>query len=144
MGNNTEYDTWWPILSNKLALEIQGNWAGLAGRLVSSGPGFTTVVPHGASCEDMKDTRTLPSWSVWGKPLTRGRFAITAVNSLLNASAAIAVDLSELGLGGPGGKAAVSVTEVWSGDRRKLAAGATQWTVTLPPQGHAFVILQKE
>ena len=82
MLNETEYDRWFPIISNTLALEVQADWAGVAGRLVArSAETVTTVVPHGASCEDMKDTRALPAWSVWGKPLRGGRYALTAINT---------------------------------------------------------------
>ena len=40
--------------------------------IAASDENVTTVVPHGASCEDRKDTRALPSWTVWGKPLSGG------------------------------------------------------------------------
>ena len=155
LGNTTEYDTWWPIVSNTRALAIQADFAGVAGRLLGTGPLFSTRVPHGASCEDMKDSRDLPSWSVWGKPLSGGRWAITAINSLLTTTAEIAVDFSELhGLLLPpptppcegegecdSEGTAVTVTEVWGGKVTRLPAGATSWTTTLGKQGHAFVVL---
>jgi hypothetical protein len=50
LGNETEYDTWFPVISNPRALSVQSDWAGLAGRLVAkSNQTITTVIPHGAS-----------------------------------------------------------------------------------------------
>ena len=49
LANATEYDRWFPFLSNPRALSIQSAWADSTGRLVSSGQTFTTRVPHGRS-----------------------------------------------------------------------------------------------
>jgi hypothetical protein len=65
MANQTEYDRWFPLLSNPRALSIQAAWAGSAGKLVASGGNFTTIVPHGCSCEAMSDVKGLPEWTVW-------------------------------------------------------------------------------
>jgi alpha-galactosidase len=52
LGNETEYSTWWPIVSNTEALSINAAWAGEAGRLAASSPTqWTGPVPHGALCE---------------------------------------------------------------------------------------------
>lgn len=136
LGNDTEYDRWWPLLSNRRALGVQAEWAGVAGKLLSaeSPPTLTSVIPHGASCEDMKDTRTLPGWSLWGKPLTKGRYALTAYNIWLDHSTDISINLEELGLHGT-----VDETDVWSGTR-EIIRGA-KWKATLPPSSHRFVIL---
>eukprot|EP01052_Picozoa_sp_SAG31_P020977 SAG31_NODE_1600_length_7791_cov_15.201508_5_plen_214_part_00 len=138
-GNTTEYDRWFPILSNKRALAVQADWAGLAGRLIAqSDENVTTVVPHGASCEDMKDTRALPAWTVWGKPLTGGRYAVAAINTMADAPATISIPLVEFGLGK---KTAIEV-DVWTGAMQQLPS--SRWEATLP-QGsgtHVWKILQ--
>ena len=36
MGNQTEMETWFPIISNQRALAIQADWAGLAGKLLAA------------------------------------------------------------------------------------------------------------
>ena len=137
------------MLSNKLALSVQASWAGLAGRLLQAGPAFRTVVPHGASCEDMKDTRSLPSYSVWGKPVAAGgrggghgaggggrrSWAVTAINSVASAQP-IRVELAALGLTG-----AVTATDVWTGKKTDVAGGA--WQCTLAAGAHQFVLLEE-
>ena len=139
MGNETEMETWFPIISNPRALAIQADWAGLAGKLLAaSDENVTTVVPHGASCEDMKDTRALPSWTVWGKPLSGGGWAVTAINTQADAEAEIALPLAAMGLAG-----AVTETDVWSGAKRAVEGGS--WRVVLPAGAgaHRFVVLGK-
>jgi hypothetical protein len=137
LGNETEYARWFPVISNQLALRIQSSWAGLAGKMLLAGPPFTTVVPHGATCEDMKDTRSLPSFSVWGKPVsgsTAGAkaWAITAINSVSTAQH-VSVNLSTLGL-----ENSVVETDVWTGTTREVTA---KWEVDLPAGTHRFVLL---
>lgn len=91
LANETEYDRWWPVISNPRALAVQADWAGLAGRLVATGPQFTTCVPHGASCETLNFTNghktgSLPVWSVWGKPLSDNRYVCLQCLRLLGAA----------------------------------------------------------
>ena len=151
LANDTEYDRWWPILSNPRALAIQAAWAGSAGRLVEqSSQTFTTRVPHGCTCEDMKDTRALPEWTVWSKPLEVGgaRLAALVINTRQDEPASVTVALSALGLrparAGPAGAAAAArsstVTEVWSGEVTKLTGD--DWTVVLPAGGHRWVVIE--
>jgi hypothetical protein len=145
LANETEYDQWFPFLSNPRALHIQSTWAGSAGRLVRSGPAFTTRVPHGATCEDMKDTRDLPEWTVWSKPLTSTEDGATAMvaalvlNTRQDKPANVTLSLGELGLSDGGGT--VKETEVWSGEVTKLL-NTTHFHVSLPPGRHRWVVLE--
>lgn len=127
------------MISNPRALMVQASWAGLAGKMLQAGPPFTTVVPHGASCEDMKDTRQLPSHSVWGKPLAStepgiAMWAVTAINSVSKATS-ISLPFSDMSMKGP-----ATVIDVWTGVRTE-AKGDT-WNVILPPGVHRFVLIE--
>ena len=139
LANETEYDRWFPFLSNTLALKIQAAWAGSAGRLVSSGPTFRTRVPHGTTCEDMKDTRDLPEWTVWSKPLSSTAVAALVLNTRQDKPANVTVSLADLGVRSAG--SAVKETEVWSGKVAALQPSATDLRVPLPPGGHRWVVL---
>ena len=116
---------------------------GLAGKLLQAGPTFTTVVPHGCTCEDMKDTRNLPSHSVWGKPVKatapgKKAWAITAINSV-DKEQPISVALSSLGMGAT---SVVQETDVWTG--KKSAVDSLAWHTLLPPGSHRFVLLEEQ
>ena len=140
----TEYDRWFPYLSNSRALGIQAAWFGAAGRLVAVAPtSFATVVPHGTTCEDMKDTRELPEWTIWSKPLsTDGRkVAALMINTRQDKQAAGTVPLHALGLA-TSATSAVAEVEVWSGASSRLRSGATTWDVALPAGGHRWVTLE--
>lgn len=142
LGNDTEYARWFPIVSNPLALRIQSSWAGLAGRLVQvSGRTFRSVVPHGCTCEDMKDTRDIPTYTVWGKPMSKSAWALTAINSV-QGEQMITVQLADLGLSPP-----LKVTDVWTGETTFVGAAAAGWNVSLAPAGapggHRFVLLEE-
>lgn len=84
----------------------------------------------------MQDTHALPTWTVWGKPLTGGRYALTAINTLETQPADISIELSDLGLDGT-----VVETEVWSGVQRDISGPV--WKISLPRGAgtHRFVIL---
>lgn len=145
LGNTTEYDKWFPYITNRLALKIQGSWAGLAGKLLQAGPVFDTVVPHGASCETLDNghakSESLPSYSVWGKPvnITNGNraWAVTALNSV-DSPQKIVLDLNELGMGGEG--VMVKETDVWSGMVSKVGK---KWQTHLEAGAHRFVLLEE-
>jgi hypothetical protein len=86
----------------------------------------------------MQDTHALPAWTVWGKPLTGGRYALTAINTLETEPAVISIELSDLGLGGG---VPVVETDVWTGLARPLSGAV--WKIALPKGAgsHRFVIL---
>jgi len=139
LGNDTEYDRWFPVISNPRALEIQAAWAGLAGKMLQAGPTFKTIVPHGASCEDMADTRQLPSHTVWGKPLPATvpgvtSWAVTAINSVDKATP-ISLSFAAMGMKGP-----ATVIDVWTGVRNEVKGDA--WNFVLPPGSHRFVTIE--
>jgi hypothetical protein len=144
LANETEYNRWWPLLSNQRALGIQSAWAGSAGRLVAQARrNFTTRVPHGCTCEDMKDTRSLPEFTVWSKPLVASgaKVAALVINTRQDQSASISVSFSELGLLRSSAETEeVGATEVWSGEVEKLKG--SEWQVVLPAGGHRWVILE--
>ena len=102
MANETEYDRWFPLLSNPRALAIQAAWAGSAGKLVASGGNFTTIVPHGCSCEAMSDVKALPEWTVWSKPLAAAGTSVAAlvINTRQDKPASVSVPLAALGVQG--------------------------------------------
>lgn len=146
LANETEYNRWWPLLSNPRALFIQSAWAGSAGKLVKQADrNFSTRVPHGCTCEDMKDTRELPEFTVWSKPLVvangAAKVAALVINTRQDQPASVSVSFSDLGLRSStvGG---VTETEVWSGEVLKLQGGEEEWKVALPAGGHRWVILQ--
>ena len=118
---------------------------GSAGRLVSSGQTFTTRVPHGTTCEDMKDTRDLPEWTVWSKPLSSAarKVALLVLNTRQDKPANVTVSLADIGVrSGAGGDGEVKQTDVWSGEVTKLQQNTTCVHVSLPPGGHHWVILE--
>ena len=144
LGSETEYDRWFPIISHPLALTIHAAYSQSAGKgpyitgrfLAQSTRTITTIVPHGCTCEDMKDTRALPSWTVWGKPINSTSWALTAINTDQEKEAAVTVELGAIGLGEGG----VQETDVWTG-KAVLYEKAKTWAAVLPPGGHRFVVL---
>lgn len=138
MANETEYDRWWPLLSNPRALIIQAEWAGSAGKLVASGGNFTTVVPHGCSCEAMSDVKGMPEWTVWSKPLAARGTSVAAlvINTRQDKPAVVTVALAALGVH-PSPVHPPKETDVWSG--KVSPVQGTEWHVELPPGGHRWV-----
>ena len=139
MANETEYDRWFPLLSNPRALAIQAAWAGSAGKLVASGSNFTTIVPHGCSCEAMSDVKDLPEWTVWSKPLAAAGTSVAAlvINTRQDKPASVSVPLAALGVH-PSPVHPPKATEVWSGVGS--AVQGAEWKVDLGPGGHRWVI----
>jgi hypothetical protein len=87
----------------------------------------------------MKDTRDLPSFSVWGKPVVgrkteKKAYAITVINSV-NVKQTIKVDLTTLGLSG-----LLTETDVWSGVQSSVGS---IWQAVVPPGEHRFVLLEE-
>ena len=92
----------------------------------------------------MKDTRSLPEFTVWSKPLvTSGsEVAALAINTRQDQSASVPVSFNELGLPRSSTEAEVDATEteVWGGEVAKVKG--SEWQVELPAGGHRWVILE--
>eukprot|EP00054_Salpingoeca_dolichothecata_P005750 m.36015 g.36015 ORF g.36015 m.36015 type:complete len:247 (-) comp15888_c0_seq2:105-845(-) len=140
LGNMTEYDTWFPIISNPRALAINQAWYGSAGRLVAmSSTNHSAVIPQGCLCE-VKNNGSLPAWTVWGKPMGKGKLAVVALNSA-ETSQSFSVSAVELGFSAT---AKVATTDVWTGQPAGPAFTGT-WKISgLPSHGHLFYLLQEE
>lgn len=136
--NASEMGTWFPVVSNRIALAINSAWAGSAGALVAQSQGqWVGPVHHGAGCE-VKYTRGLPEWTVWAKPLNASAVAVVAVNTLNSTTTSFSVPLAALGL--PPAAQAAAVTSVWTGSPLPAATGG-QYTFSLAPSGHVFIVL---
>ncbi len=106
----------------------------MAGILVkASDQSLYGPVHHGAVCE-VAMNRTLPFWTVWGKPLPGGDFAAVALNTLDNQTAVFSVAAEEMGF--PAG-ATLHVRDVTN--RVDLPDVTGAWSVDLGPRGSAFV-----
>jgi hypothetical protein len=96
----------------------------------------------------MKDTRDLPEWTVWSKPLITGaqtqEVAALVINTRQDKPMAATVALSALGVNvsatGVDTAPSVKQTEVWSGQVSML--NDTEWHVTLPAGGHRWVVFE--
>ena len=88
----------------------------------------------------MKDTRALPEWTVWAKPLVTGgsKVAALVINTRQDKPATVKVALSALGLP-PSLRDGPTATEVWRGEVSRLVGDT--WKVVLPPGGHRWVII---
>jgi hypothetical protein len=110
MSNLALYDLLWPIISNQRAIAINQAWAGSAGRLAAaSSSTWTGVVFHGAACE-VNETKTLPEWTVWTKPLPQGFVAAVVINTLNSTTVTPNITLEQLGF--PAGTADLDATQV--------------------------------
>ena len=91
----------------------------------------------------MKDTRALPEFTVWSKPLVANgaKVAALVINTRQDQPASVSVSFSDLGLRSST-LVGVTETEVWSGEVVKLQGGEEEWKVALPAGGHRWVILQ--
>jgi hypothetical protein len=135
--NTTEYNTWFPIVSNRVALAINSLWAGSAGMLVAQSQElWEGTVHHGAACE-VASVRTLPVWTVWSKPLNASAVAVVAVNTLNSSSVAFSVPLATLGL--PPAMQTAAVSDVWTGKPLSAATGG-QYSFSLCPSCHVFLV----
>lgn len=143
VSNMTDYDTYWPIISNTRALAINQAWAGEAGHLVQVST-TTQAVPriyHGSACEASSPNVTLPVWTVWGKTVSPGTFAIIALNFGDEPVVGIEVPVADMGLPQQPfpPTAMLSCTEVWSGQRCAPVQGV--WEVpTLARHASIFYI----
>lgn len=136
MTNETEYDTWWPVVSNPAAIAINQAWAGSAGKLAAQSTQlWSGRVPHGAGCEAPYN-RTLPYWTVWSKPLPGGTMAAVAMNTVTSTQT---FSVSTVSLGFPPDQLTFGLMDVWTGNTLPGVTGGL-WEVTLPVDGHAFVL----
>ena len=92
--------------------------------------------------QDMKDTRSLPEWTVWSKPLEAdgSRVAALIINTRQDTPATASTTLAALGLRASRAGAPVAVTEVWTGSASVLHGA--EWTAAVPAGGHLWVILE--
>lgn len=138
IANLTEYDTWWPIVSNTRAIAINQAWNGSPGGLAAqSNVSFNALVYHGSACE-VSSNRSMPQWTVWAKPLAdaAGSVAVAALNSW-ESDVEVSVPLSALGLA-PGVTA--DALDVWTGKAAGQFSGS--WVVpALASHDSRFVVL---
>ena len=87
----------------------------------------------------MKDSRELPEWTVWSKPLAAdgSKVAALAINTRQDEPAALSVPLAALGLKHSKAKG----TEVWSG---QTSTSGPEWNVSLPSGGHQWMIFEAD
>jgi hypothetical protein len=88
----------------------------------------------------MKDSRELPEWTVWAKPLAAdgSKVAALAINTRQDEPAALSVSLAALGLVHSEAKG----TDVWSGVT--TSTSGPEWKVSLPSGGHQWMIFEAE
>lgn len=136
LGNLTEYDAWWPVVSNTRAIAVQQAWAGSPGALVAqSNASYTALTYHGSACE-VSYNRSMPFWTAWAKPLSGGAVAAIALNS---AAEPVDVDVPLTALGFSGG-VTVAAVDVWTGEAAGNLTGS--WVIPgLPSHGSQFLIL---
>lgn len=138
LSNETEYDTWWPIVSNTEAIAVNQAWAGSAGRLVAASPdSFSGPVGRGYTCEVYQNV-TLPLWTVWAKPLPGGATAAVAINTMDDRNATFRVPTELFGF--PTG-ATLAVRDVNAHANLQPITGS--WDLNLGPRGSQFVVLSK-
>lgn len=140
LSNTTEYNTWWPIVSNAEALAINAAWAGEAGRLVlASDATYTGPVPHGALCEVIQ-THTMNVWLVLGKKLPGGAFAVVAINGGFNGPVDIDVDITQMGFSA---ETVLGSHDVWTGQDTGTVTGT--WRVRgLAGESAVFQVLKPQ
>lgn len=98
--DDAEVEKYWPIVTNRRALQINDGWAGSAGSLLKQSAQTTNrSTPVGASCNNIHIYKDIPNWLLYVKPLPGGEVAALAINSGERALAAtdnVALTLDEL------------------------------------------------
>ena len=136
MSNMTEYDTWWPIVSNTEAIAVNQLYNGEAGHLVAmSSSTYNGPVSMGCLCEATRPSFTLPTWSVWGKSLPNNQFAAIALNTLLDTNANFTITTEQLGFAAG---ATLQVRDIFA--HEDLPAITGTWNVNLGPSGSQFLL----
>lgn len=139
LTDTTAFEEVYPIISNKLAIEVNQAWAGHPGRLVKqSSDSLSVKVAHTAdaalpdqSCRfevgvidlfgtPLCEETTFPTWQVWSKPMPAGRVAVFVVNIGDTSLSPIEITLAELGVTSG---TTVSVTDIWSGRSARHVGG---------------------
>jgi hypothetical protein len=158
---------YYPIVGNKLALDINAAWAGAPGtlfkRAAANRSNFTITIFAGATCEAPQNmTDPFPQWVIYAKPLPAGDVAVLLINLDDAASAAnIQLTLADLqslrvpGQHSPFGStmpsrsapASYSATDVWTGAESGGAGGkvtaSTPFTFNrVSPRNSSFVIFR--
>ena len=138
MSNTTLYNALFPIVTHPQALAINQAWAGSAGFLAKQSPDiWTGAVYHGSACE-VSSVRTLPTWTVWAKPLPDKTVAAVAINTLNSSSVDVIVTPLELGF--DASVTHLTAVDVWTGE---AVAVGSQWTIQgLAPHESQFLILK--
>lgn len=136
MSNMTEYDMWWPIVSNTEVIAVNQLYNGEAGHLVAQSTGtYTGPVSMGCLCEATRPSFTLPEWSVWGKSLPNNQFAAIALNTLLDTNANFTITTEQLGF--PAG-ATLHVRDLFAHEDLPTITGT--WNVNLGPSGSQLLL----
>jgi hypothetical protein len=138
MSNTTLYNALFPIITHPKALAINQDWAGSAGFLAKQSTDiWTGDVYHGSACE-VSSARTLPTWTVWAKPLSDKTVAAVAINTLNSTSVDVVVLPQDLGF--DSSVTSLTATDVWTGE---AVAVGSQWTIQgLAPHESQFLILK--
>jgi hypothetical protein len=141
LTNTSEYDMWWPIISNTEAIAINQAWAGEAGHLVAASSAmYEGPIYAGCLCEATRAAGSypIPMWTVWGKPLPGGLFAAIAINTMPDRGAETSVTSAQLGF--PAG-ATLAVRDVAAhADLPDIVGGV--WNISLGPRGSQFLLFK--
>lgn len=139
LTNTTEYDMWWPIISNTEAIAINQAWAGEAGHLIAASTDmYEGPIYAGCLCEATRapGSYPIPMWTVWGKTLPGGQFAAIAINTMLDRNAMTQVTSAQLGF--PAG-ATLAVRDVAAHEDLPDIVGGV-WNISLGPRGSQFLL----
>lgn len=137
LANMTEYDTWWPVVSNTEAIAVNQAWAGEAGRMLAVSDESTAFnVPAGRVCEEYRNL-TLPNWTAWAKALPGNKTAALALNTLDTGGAAFSISVAQLGF--PIGSS-LSVRDLNTHTDLPHVPSGGGWDVSLLPRGSAFLL----
>ncbi len=140
--NDTEVEKYWPIVTNKLALEINEAWAGESGSLIKQSlVEFEATTNVGTACEVQPAPRNkMPTWLVYKKMIDAFRIAALAIN-LGDKHATFHVTAEELGAEPARGD--WQAQDVWTGHLMQKATvnSARPWQLqALAPHTSSFVV----
>jgi len=151
LTDEARYREAYPIVSNKLALEINQAWAGEAGRLVKQSPGtfVAKTAEHAIDECEQGDLRfcqniTFPTWQLWAKTLPAlhykdGTNYVRVAVLLINLSPTDQIlnfQLSDIDVGLASDP--MSATEVWNGSTTRIDKMLSQM---VPSHDSVFLVL---